>query len=180
VYPAEHYRYWHRVLGRPLRPGAFGENLPVEGLHERDAHLGDTFEVGSAVVQVSMPRRPCFKIGLVHGRQNLPLLVQSTGRTGFYLRVLQPGQIAAGDRLVLLDRPAASLPVTEVNRVVNVDKHDLSAARRLVECDHVPQRWREALERRLRGHADEDDGTRLLGAAATGPADPTSADREAG
>lgn len=177
IYPSEHYHYWHRVLGGRLHPGAFGENLAVAGLQEDDAHLGDTFALGSAVVQVSMPRRPCFKVGLVHGRRNLPLLVQSTGRTGFYARVLEPGQIAAGDSLVLLDRPAAAVPVAEVNRVLNVDKHDLRAARQLVECEHLPDRWRDTLERRLRGHADEDDTARLLGPP-TPLADPARADRQ--
>jgi len=164
VYPAEHYQHWNRLLEHRVGTGAFGENLSVEGLDERGVHLGDTFELGSAVVQVSMPRRPCFKIALVHGRRDLPLLVQATGRTGYYLRVLQSGHLAAGDRLVLLDRPAASVHVAEVNRVVNVDKDDLNAARHLVECEHVPQRWRDTLERRLRGNADEDDRPRLLGA----------------
>jgi MOSC domain-containing protein YiiM len=183
IYPSEHYHYhyhyWHRVLGRRLHPGAFGENLAIAGLHEHDVYLGDTFALGSAVVQVSMPRRPCFKIGLVHGRRDLPLLVQSTGRTGFYVRVLEPGQIAADDSLLLLDRPASAESVAEVNRVVNVDKHDLRAARRLVECEHLPHRWRDTLERRLRGSADEDDTARLLGEVSR-LTDPARADRQSG
>lgn len=179
VYPAEHYRYWSRVLGRPLPAGAFGENVPTKDLCECDVHLGDTFALGSAVVQVSMPRRPCYKIGLVHSRRDMPLLVQSTGRTGFYLRVLQPGEVTAGDRIVLLDRPAQSVAVAEVNRVVNVDKQDLAAARLLVDCAHVPQRWRDTLERRLRGHSDEDDASRLLGSAGDAPG-PARAERRSG
>jgi len=163
VYPAEHYCHWIDVLGHRLAPGAFGENLVVAGLQEHAVHLGDTFLLGSAVVQVSMPRRPCYKIGLVHGRRDLPLLVQSTGRTGFYLRVLQPGEITAGDDLVLIGRPDRAVAVAEVNRVVNVDKHDLPAARRLVHNEHVPQRWRDTLERRLGGDGEEDDSARLLG-----------------
>jgi MOSC domain-containing protein YiiM len=179
VYPAEHYHHWTGLLGHPLRPGAFGENLAVKGLHEDAVLLGDTFSLGSAVVQVSMPRRPCYKIGLVHGGRELTLLVQATGRTGFYLRVLQPGQIAAGDDLVLLDRPDRSATVAEVNRVVNVDTQDLPAARRLVENEHVPQRWRDTLERRLHGGGNEDDAERLLGTGARS-ADPDPAGRQDG
>lgn len=162
VYPAEHYDFWRRALGRELPLGGFGENLSTVGLGERHVHLGDRYAIGSAVVEVSMPRRPCFKLGLAHGRQDLPLLVQSTGRTGFYLRVPQPGLVTEGDRIVMIERPAGSLSVADVNRVVNVDKHDLDSARRVMDCRHVPLRWRQALERRLCGDA-EDDTLRLHG-----------------
>lgn len=163
AYPVEHYPQWEQLLGRRLPPGAFGENLPTLGLLEPDVMLGDVYGVGTAVLQVSMPRRPCYKLALAHDRRELPLLVQSSGRTGFYLSVLEPGEVCAGDRMRLLSRPPSPLSVFEVNRVVNVDKHDLDAARTLVDDTRVPARWRQALSRRLASGQQDDDAPRLFG-----------------
>lgn len=163
AYPVEHYAWWRDRLGRPLESGAFGENLVLRGLTEDQVRVGARYRVGDVRVEVSMPRRPCYKLAAIHGIAELPELLQQTGRTGFYLRVLEPGRVAAGDRLRLVDEPATPVTVSELNRVMNLDKHDLAAAERLSRLPQVPQRWRESLARRLEGHV-EADAARLRGA----------------
>ncbi|WP_209021781.1 MOSC domain-containing protein [Nocardioides sp. 503] len=163
AYPVEHYAWWEERLGVAMPPGSFGENLLLAGLTEERVHLGDRFGVGSLVLEVSMPRRPCFKLAAVHDRPELPELLQDSGRTGFYLRVVAPGSVAAGERLVAVGEAVTSVTVLELNRVMNVDRSDLAAAAALSRVPQVPERWRHSLARRLEGHQEPDEGPRLLG-----------------
>ena len=94
VYSYEHYPYWEKELGKPLDFSAFGENLTLLGLTEDELCIGDSFQIGEAVVQVSQPRQPCFKLSLIHERKDMPLLIQNTGYTGYYFRVLKEGMVA--------------------------------------------------------------------------------------
>jgi MOSC domain-containing protein YiiM len=162
VYAAEHYPWWREHLGIDLDHGAFGENLLVHGLTEDEVEVGDRFVVGAALVEVSMPRRPCYKLGARHGRTDMPDLLQETGRTGFYLRVLRPGAVAAGDLLRPVEASRSGVTVAELNRVMNVDKDDLVAAERLSRVPAVPEKWRQSLVRRLEGQV-ESDASRLRG-----------------
>jgi MOSC domain-containing protein YiiM len=98
VYPSEHYPHFRRVLERPdLSPGFFGENFTTEGLLEDAVRVGDVFRVGSALVRVTRPRGPCFKIGLKAGSAAFVRTLLESRRLGFYLRVLEEGEIGAGD-----------------------------------------------------------------------------------
>ncbi|MFJ1512512.1 MOSC domain-containing protein [Cellulosimicrobium funkei] len=168
VYPVEHYAAWRDQLGVDLPPGAFGENLLTRGLTEDDLLLGDVLALGATTLQVSMPRRPCYKLAAVHGLVDLPDRVQASGRTGWYLRVLTPGTVRAGATAVVVDRPDRSATVREVNRVMNLDRDDLAAAAALAALPTLPARWRDTLARRLRG-ATEDDRARLRGPAPESP-----------
>ena len=98
AYTVEHYDYWGRDLVRDdLSFGQFGENFTVEGMTEDDVHIGDVFRVGDALVEVSQPRPPCFKLGIKMGMSHFPKLFLASGRVGFYLRVLEEGEVGAGD-----------------------------------------------------------------------------------
>lgn len=167
VYPREHYPYWSGRLARPVVEGEFGENLTTAGLLETQVALGETYRVGTALVQVVAPRRPCYRLGAHLHEARVPGWVQETGRTGFYLRVLEPGLVAAHDRLVLLDRPADTVSVAEVNRVMNLDRLDLTAAAALADLELVPARWRQVLAVRVArgGLDDEVPAARLEGPA---------------
>jgi MOSC domain-containing protein YiiM len=100
VYPSEHYPYFRRVLGRPdLSAGFFGENFTTEGLLEDAVRVGDVFRVGSALVQVTKPRAPCFKMGLKAGSPAFIKELLESRRLGFYLRVLEEGEVGAGDAI---------------------------------------------------------------------------------
>ncbi len=118
AYPSEHYAFWAAQLGRPAPPSAFSENFTLEGLTEAEAYLGDSYAVGGAVVQVCQPRMPCFKLA---GRLNYPEapdLIHVTGKSGFYLRVLTPGEVHTGDELILRERHPASVSIQFVNEVL--------------------------------------------------------------
>jgi MOSC domain-containing protein YiiM len=104
-YPLEHYDYWRTKLGAAMPVPSFGENFTTEGLLETAVCVGDVYRIGGAVVQVSRPREPCFKLANKHGQPSLPRWIRETGYTGFYCRVLEPGVIQSGDAITLLDRP---------------------------------------------------------------------------
>ncbi len=150
AYPVEHYAHW-RALGLELPDaGALGENLTVAGLPETAVHLGDTFAVGSTLVQVAQPRTPCYKLAARFGRKDMPLLVQDTGYTGYLLRVLVEGDIGAGDEMRLVERQSHGVTVAEAGRVVNVDRNDLATARRVLAVDALGSSVRRKLEGRVR------------------------------
>ena len=143
-YPVEHRPDWEALIGQELPHGAFGENLATEGLLENAVHVGDVFALGSAVVQVSQPRGPCFKLGARWGKRSLPARMAKELRSGWYLRVLRAGRVAAGDELRLLER-SSDVPIAEVMRVTYVDKGDLAALARVLAVDELAQAWREPL-----------------------------------
>jgi MOSC domain-containing protein YiiM len=101
AYPSEHYGYWQHELKRNLTWGMFGENLTTVGLLEDSIRIGDRFRVGSAKLEVTQPRFPCYKLGIKFGSMEMTQRFQSSGRSGFYLAVRSEGEIAAGDPITL-------------------------------------------------------------------------------
>lgn len=149
AYPFEHYAYW-RAAGLHLPDAAaMAENLTVEGVVETEVMLGDIFEIGTARVQVTQPRQPCSKIASRYGRKDLAMLAQNTGFTGYLLRVLAPGEIEAGDEVHLVERADHGVTVAEAGRVVNVDRNDIDAARRILAIDTIGAGLRRLLDERV-------------------------------
>ncbi|HLZ67340.1 MAG TPA: MOSC domain-containing protein [Aliidongia sp.] len=148
VYATEHLPYWSERLGRAFSPGAFGENFSVTGLVEHEVRIGDLLAIGTARFQVTQPRGPCFKLGMLHDAPHLALWVQEQGWTGFYLRCLVPGPVQAGDRIELLERNPDHPTITEVVRVTYHDTKDEAAIDRVVACPPLAENWRGALLRR--------------------------------
>jgi len=162
AYPDEHYQAWGDDLGTRGVP-SFGENLTITGLLETGAVIGSVYNIGTATVQVSQPRRPCFKLAAFHGIDDLAVVTQRTGRTGFYLRVLVPGRISSGNVMMLQHAPRHGITVAEVHRVLNIDRGDVPAIRRLLDEPGVlPQSWSTLLRKRLAGRR-ESDSRRLHG-----------------
>ena len=117
VYPLEHYERWKSELGREdLSFGQFGENFTVTEMPESRVRVGDVYRIGGAVVQVTVPRSPCFKLGLKMGSKDFPKLFLTSGRFGFYLRVLEEGDVGAGDRVELLRTDPTAPTVLEAAR----------------------------------------------------------------
>lgn len=167
VYPWEHYPYWADELGIPLGAAAFGENLTTAGLLETEVFVGDTFSWGKATVQVSQPRRPCYKLGARHGVRDLPVRMERTGRTGFYLRVLQPGEVSAAEPLRLVDIDPFGLSVADVTSVMcsGPEAAGLTLERVLSAAHLLPARWVEQLARLGPGQVPAPDMQRLAGSA---------------
>jgi MOSC domain-containing protein YiiM len=117
VYPSEHYPFWRSVLpGRHLPYGIFGENFTTEGLDESSIRIGDRFRVGSAVVEVTQPRVPCYKLGVRFGRPEMPQRFHASGRCGFYLSVLEEGEVGAGDLWERVRQDKTAMTVLETYR----------------------------------------------------------------
>ncbi|MGV0838320.1 MOSC domain-containing protein [Mycolicibacterium thermoresistibile] len=167
AYAGEHYTAWSEEVG-PLDYPAFGENLTTIGLMEHDVVLGAVYRIGTAVLQVSQPRQPCYKLAVFHQRPDMAVLTQQTGRVGIYFRVLTPGTVRAGDSITLLSRPEHGITAAETHRILNIDRHDREAARRLLaHPDVLPARWQRTLRKRLDGVLDN-QARRLYGSFARG------------
>lgn len=146
VYAVEHYDYWRGHLAQPaLTPGGFGENLTVEGLMEPAVCVGDVFRVGEALVQVSQPRQPCWKLARRWRVKDLAVQVERTGFTGYYFRVLHHGWVSAGDAVAREDRPFPRWTVEECNQVMHHRKTDREAALALSACPALSASWRDQL-----------------------------------
>ncbi len=165
-YPIEHYAYWRTLLGaHPLlgAPGAFGENFSTRGLHEASLCIGDRLRIGSIEAVVSQGRQPCYKLSRHFGVADLAVQVQSSLKTGWYLRVLQEGPVAAGAAIELLQRPWPEWTIQRVMALLYtpcLDAEVLSSALALP----LGASWRRTLERRLSSGCVEDWRERLYGA----------------
>jgi MOSC domain-containing protein YiiM len=153
AYAAAHYPGWREELAMADLPfGGFGENLTVEGLVEATVCLGDVMRAGTALLQLAQPRGPCWKIGRRWRRPDLPALVQRSGRTGWYYRVLEEGTVAAGDEVALVERPYPRWDVATMNHVLHARDGDRAAlaatAMELAACPALAAGWSAALRRR--------------------------------
>ncbi|SFL11784.1 MOSC domain-containing protein [Methylobacterium pseudosasicola] len=165
-YAFDHYAGWRRDLPETepsllARPGAFGENLSSSGLTEHDICVGDLWRVGSALLQVSQARQPCWKLNHRFGAPDMARRVQTSGRTGWYYRVVEPGMIAAGDRLCLIERPHPAWPLARLLRAFYVDRLDRDALAGIADLDALSPSWRALARRRLERGVVEDWTPRL-------------------
>ncbi|MBI1369171.1 MAG: MOSC domain-containing protein [Planctomycetes bacterium] len=149
VYPREHYGPVGDFLGVALDVPSFGENFTTEGLDETVISIGDTLSVGSAAVQVTKPRQPCSKLARKHDRPDLLPYIHETGYTGFYLRVLTPGSVRAGDAITLVHRPHPELTVAATMRAMFNADTDPAFYEKLVACEELAPDWRGRFARKL-------------------------------
>lgn len=146
AYAREDYLWWEGQLGLALDPGTFGENLTTSGIELGASLIGERWRAGSAVLQVTQPRVPCWKLGIRMGDRRFPLTFLRAGRTGAYLAVVEAGDVGAGDRVDRIRRP--DHPVT-VGLVAYLNHHDRQLAAYLVQAAGagVDRRsWRDLLE----------------------------------
>lgn len=149
AYPFEHLGYWEKTLNQPFTVGAFGENFTIQGLNEENAHIGDIFEVGDVLIQISNPRRPCYKLGNRYKIEELPLLVQQTGYTGFYFRVLKEGFIKPGQNLRLVERKENNPTVAIVNNIIYHEENNVERLMQLIEVEELSERWRNSFQKKV-------------------------------
>jgi len=154
VYSADHYPRWQQELGvRECGPGWFGENFSLQGQSEGSAAIGDVYRIGTALVQVSQPRAPCWKLARRWSRPDMPKLVIDAGRTGWYLRVLEPGIVARGQTLTLVERPFPQWTIEVVNDTAysrgGRTSKTIQFAKGLSECDALADGWRHGFKAML-------------------------------
>ncbi|HKV38464.1 MAG TPA: MOSC domain-containing protein [Blastocatellia bacterium] len=150
VYSIENYEFWKQELKRDdFAFAQFGENLTVDEMLEDDVHVGDVFRVGNATVEVTQPRVPCFKLGIKMGMPQFVRMFLRSCRVGFYLRVLQEGEIGAGDTIELLRPDPERMSVREMTHLLYFDRDNIEDARRALRIRAMSPGWRGSFKERL-------------------------------
>lgn len=170
-YPAEYYPVWQQWFeGMGLReyspcliPGAFGENLSGTGLTEETACIGDVFRLGEALVQISQPRSPCYKLNARFGHDFFSVLMQANGRTGWLLRVLEEGRVTPSASLELVTRPCPDMSVKRAGDIVFNRGFDAEGLRELAALEQLSPNWRKKAADYLAAGQVDDWSRRLLG-----------------
>lgn len=163
-YPHDHYEVWRGEIGtHPLlnKPGAFGENISTTGWTEQSVHIGDIVRLGSALLQVSQGRQPCWKLNVRFGREDVAYRTQSSGRTGWYYRVLEEGTAEPGDQLSLVERPRPEWPLSRLVTLLYRDKDLYAELEEMAGIPELANSWRTLAARRVQARAAEDWTTRL-------------------
>lgn len=166
-YAFDHYPWWQSEIGMRdvlRQPGAFGENLSTLGLTEEDVCIGDIFRLGAALIEVSQARQPCWKLNQRFMCADMARRVQGSRKTGWYYRVLEPGIVAPGDSLALVERPHPAWTISALLRTLYLKPMDVSALTELAGLEVLTESWRMLFRRRAETLAVEDWSRRLDGA----------------
>ena len=188
VYQIESYRYWQEQLKRSdFVCGQFGENFTIEGLPDDAVCIGDRFQIGTALFEVTQPRVTCFRVGIRMDEPRMASLLTSSGRPGFYFRVLREGEVAAGDEIVKVGEARERMTVAEINALLYFPGHPRDRLERALRIEALSHGWRASFEALLHSQQEgaETGNAGLTPAAAAHPASPgfqslvvTSIDRE--
>jgi len=162
-YPKDHWPYWESDLGFKLPQGAFGENFTISGCEEKDVCIGDIFQCGTAMFQLSQPRQPCWKLARRWRIKDLAARVGRTGKTGWYFRVLQEGVVESDSELVLIQRPCPVFTVAYANEIMHKRRADWNAAAGLASCSLLSESWKNTLATRASKREIASSNARLSG-----------------
>ncbi|WP_215810125.1 MOSC domain-containing protein [Vibrio alginolyticus] len=165
IYPSEHYPIWQQELGERTifqSAGGFGENISSEGATESTICLKDKIRIGSTLLEVSQGRMPCWKLNVRFDQHDMARRLQDTLRTGWYFRVLEEGDIGAGDEIILCERPYPEWPLARIMGAVFTGCLDRKELTKLSELPLV-ESWGKLVERRLETGEVEDWEMRLIG-----------------
>src|SRR4249920_2199549 len=147
VYQIESYRYWEDQLKRTdFVHGQFGENFTVEGLGDDAVCIGDRYQIGSALFEVTQPRVTCYRVGIRMNEPRMPALLTSSGRPGFYVRVLQTGEVGAGDEIEKVGEAKERMTVAEINALLYSPNHPRDGLERALRIDALSSGWRSSFE----------------------------------
>lgn len=138
AYAAEDLAWWSTQLGHAVEPGTFGENLTTAGIDLAAAVVGERWTVGSAILEVTQPRIPCYKLGIRMGDPRFPRQFAHAARPGAYFRILSPGAVEAGDPIRVLSTPEHGVTVGLVERACHADRRLIP---RLLEAPELPGSW---------------------------------------
>jgi MOSC domain-containing protein YiiM/ferredoxin-NADP reductase len=187
VYQIESYRHWREQLNTTgFVHGYFGENFTIEGLPDDTVCIGDRYQIGSALFEITQPRVTCFRLGIRTNEPRMPALLTSSGRPGFYMRVLREGDVGAGDEIVKVAEANERMTVAEINALLYSSNHPRDRLERALRIDALSRGWRMSFNALLHSHIAEGSGNAgLMPGAAAHPAAPgfrslavTAIDRE--
>jgi MOSC domain-containing protein YiiM len=153
LYAAAHYPAWQAELGRDdMGPGGFGENFTVADLSEANVCMGDVYAIGDALIAVTGPRYPCWKISQRWGIADLTERVAATGRTGWYAEVRREGQIVPGAAITLVERPYPDITIAAINAFAHGHNRNHAQAEVLMASPALDEFWRKIIMRQLRSY----------------------------
>ena len=171
VYQTESYRYWQEQLKRSdFVHGQFGENFTIEGLSDDEVCIGDRYQIGSALFEVTQPRVTCYRVGIRMNEPRMPALLTSSGRPGFYFRVLQEGEVETGDEIVKVGEGKERMTVVEINALLYSANHARDQLERALRIEALSPGWRSSFEALLQSQTSGNAG--LVPEAAAHPAAP--------
>jgi ferredoxin-NADP reductase/MOSC domain-containing protein YiiM len=151
VYQIDSYHYWEQRLGRSnFTFGQFGENFTIEGLADEKVCIGDRFKIGGAVFEVTQPRVTCYRVGIRTEEPHMAALLTSSGKPGFYFRVLQEGEVGGGDEIVKMADGPEGMTVTEVNALLYLPGHSRNQLERAIRIPALSAGWRKSFQSLLR------------------------------
>lgn len=145
VYPSEHYRYFMEEYSLELSGGAFGENFTTEGLIENTVYIGDIFQIGGAVFQVSQPRQPCWKLS-ARWMEKLDRIFVQSGKTGWYFRVLDEGTVQQNSPIKLVERKS-DWSIQKINYTF-YHSHNRDELNLLAECPYISESWQISIKKK--------------------------------
>jgi ferredoxin-NADP reductase/MOSC domain-containing protein YiiM len=150
VYQMDSYRFWQSELGRnDFSYGQFGENFTVDGLMDREVCIGDRYRIGGALFEVTQPRVTCYRVGIRMNEPQMPALLVARGRPGFYLRVLEEGEVEAGDEIVQVGTGPERMTIFEINALLYMPGHPPSQLERALRIPALSAGWRGSLDKLL-------------------------------
>jgi MOSC domain-containing protein YiiM len=145
-YPSEHYEYWKKELPRVrFSWGEFGENLTTVGLNEEELFIGDQLKIGSAILMVTQPRLPCYKLTIKFNRDDMIKRFLASERSGFYFAVVKEGALEAGSEIEIVSRDPDRISVADINRLYFGKDDDLDRLQRAAKLRALPVSWRDDL-----------------------------------
>lgn len=148
LFASDQYGYWKdKYPDLDWNWGMFGENLTVQGLDEQQLFIGDTYKIGSAVVQITEPRQPCFKLGIRFGNQKILKEFIDHGYSGTYVRIKEEGQVQPGDRLRLIKKTESTLTTYQYNNLINTKDKNKSWVEQAISNDSIRWEKREKLKK---------------------------------
>ena len=150
VYPAEHHDWWDKELNINFLPGYAGENFTTKGLIEDTVCIGDQYQIGTAILEVSQPRQPCYKLAARHGDKSIAKKVQQAGKTGFYFRCIQEGNVQARDELELINRPNPDFTIGSANHLMHIDKMNIELMQKFVNLETLSSSWKKYFNKRIK------------------------------
>jgi MOSC domain-containing protein YiiM len=151
TYPMEHYEFWRKAYPNiKMTNGMFGENFTTEGLMESEVNVGDVFRIGSSKVIATQPRMPCYKLGVKFGRMDVLKKFLASGRPGIYFKVLEEGEVEAGDLMVKIKNDTNRVGVSDIVRLYASDREDIKTMQRAVKVEALPEGWKDYFYEQIR------------------------------
>jgi MOSC domain-containing protein YiiM len=151
TYPMEHYEFWRKAYPNiKMSNGMFGENFTTEGLMESEVNVGDVFRIGSSKVIATQPRMPCYKLGVKFGRMDVLKKFLASGRPGIYFKVLEEGEVEAGDLMVKIKNDTNRVGVSDIVRLYGSDREDIKTMQRAVKVEALPEGWKDYFYEQIR------------------------------